>query len=439
MSKRSKITIVTVLTMGIIALALTPWWIGTRIEEDLTDTLLDTMPANLRSQLSVNTLAYERGWLASNAEYEIRYQPLGMTESIPLQFSAAIQHGPLLRDRDGLRTGLAAAEIVPLIDLSELEAELEELSLTLPEVRIMLLAGLDQSIDFQISVAPTQANTAEGTFSFAGLDARLLIQTDMSAVGSFTMGQLTASTASNGDRLSIDGIAINTEAEQINNMLAPSMAMLVIPAISASGSNNFAIENIEASSRLSSSPAETGRLNMQQTISIAAIESQWQVTALDWGLNFNRVPETLLRDYSSLLLEVQNQINNQGSGTDISQLGQELGLQLLRSDLQITSNLDIDMFGGNNLVELQLDYAGLPKLPGLGSLTAEALLSAINLSLDVDLDLDAVLASPVAGLIDPYVQEGYIEISNGRILMQAALVDGELQINGSSTSVEQFL
>ena len=60
------------------------------------------------------------------------------------------------------------------------------------------------------------------------------------------------------------------------------------------------------------------------------------------------------------------------------------------------------------------------------------------MGLDISLDLESILRSPLAGVVKPYVQQGYLTIANGRILVEASLQDSVLRVNGDKLLLEEF-
>ncbi|MCH8176531.1 MAG: hypothetical protein IIC59_15260 [Proteobacteria bacterium] len=48
------------------------------------------------------------------------------------------------------------------------------------------------------------------------------------------------------------------------------------------------------------------------------------------------------------------------------------------------------------------------------------------------------MRSPAAEMVDPYVQQQYIRIDNGRILLNGSVEDGELILNGELIPLDQL-
>ncbi|MDP6652602.1 MAG: DUF945 family protein, partial [Gammaproteobacteria bacterium] len=95
-------------------------------------------------------------------------------------------------------------------------------------------------------------------------------------------------------------------------------------------------------------------------------------------------------------------------------------------------------YDGEHSVDLQIDWRGLPQLNNIAELDMNESIAALTIDLEMSLDLAAILRSPAADIIDPYVQQGYVVLDNGRILLNAALRDGELMLNGEAVPLDQF-
>lgn len=438
-----KLTIATILaTLVIVVFTAMPWIVGKTVQANLVNNLMQLLPADTQSQLSVSELNYERGWFASNASYAVDYQPLGTVDSIPLQFDLQLQHGPLVRARQSWRLALASAQVQPRIDNADLQELLAELPEQLPDINLDMIAGFDQSIDMQLSIAPLQLNDADGDFRFQGMTGSLHTGPDLSAAAKLSMGPLSLKTYDTGTGFALAGLELDSATEQLNDVLAPSHASLQIPSLRGSGAStaqNFAAEGIFFSSRLSNNAMNAERLDASQQISVQSIQSEFPVASLDWNLQVNQLSRDVLRSYSQLLAQAQSQTVTGGPvTTNITQLGMDLGTRFLRNELQILNNSRVNAYGGDHSADLRLDYSGLPNLGEIARLDMNELIAALDVSVELDLDLDALLRSPAANMIDPYVQEGYIVLDNGRVKLSATLSNRQLVLNGETVPIEQF-
>jgi uncharacterized protein YdgA (DUF945 family) len=439
MIKRNNLILLGLLIILLATLLLTPRLIGARIEASVDDTVNTLMTDNLRSQVQWQQLDYQRNWFNSSARYKIEYLPAGTNSKLSMELEMDIAHGPLHTSGDNWHLGLAGVTLTPVLDSKEIRKALTELPFPPPSPEILLLVGFDESLEFRLNIAPGQFDNEEGSFRFAGLQGQLIAEADLSARGTLDVGELAATSANSNESVTLKGLQITTATAQINDLFAPSMAMIAIPAISARGVNDFSAEGIRVSSALDQVPDNTERLNISQDISIDSISGELPLSSLSWQLELNRLPLNLLRNYSDLVNESQLQMSgNSGDSSQLAELGQQLGIQLLSADFAINSQLKADAWGASHQAALSIDYAGVADVQNFSSINPRSLLNAINLTLHVDLDLEATLRSPVAGMIDPYVQQGYIHIDNGRIRLDAELADSQLLLNGETIALDQW-
>jgi uncharacterized protein YdgA (DUF945 family) len=420
-------------------LLLTPRMIGTQIEASVDDTMNSLLTDNLRSQLQWQVVDYQRNWFSSTARYKIDYLPMGVDSGLSMELDLEIAHGPLHSSGDNWHLGLAGVTVKPVLDSKEIRKAIMDFPFPPPNPEIQLLVGFDESLEFRLTIAPSQFDNEEGSFRFDGLQGQLITEADLSARGTLDMGQLAATSANSNESFTVQGLQFTTETAQINDLFAPSMAMIAIPAISASGINGFSVEGISFSSALDQSAGSDRRLNISQDIVIDSITSELPVNSLSWQFELEQLPLDLLRSYQNLVNEARLQLaGNSASSNQFAELGQQLGMQLLAADFAINSQLQADAYGASHQATLSIDYGGVADVQNFSSMNPRSLLNAIELTLQVDMDLEAALRSPAAGMIDPYVQQGYIQIDNGRIRLDAELADSQLVLNGETIALDQW-
>ena len=141
-----------------------------------------------------------------------------------------------------------------------------------------------------------------------------------------------------------------------------------------------------------------------------------------------------------MLNDFQSQVNSNPDAlnTGINQLGQELLLIAAQNSLVLNNLLIANAYDGSHTLDLQIHWTGLPDLNNIAAMDVNAALNALSVELAVSFDLDAIMRSPAAGMVDPYVQQGYLEIDNGRILINGSLQGSVLTINEDTISLNQF-
>lgn len=432
--------------LGIIAIvvaaaAAAPMVIGNGVRDATMSSILELLPPETRSQLQITETRFDNGWFSSEGELDIRYIALADQEDLAIRVLFDIAHGPLLFTPDGPRLGLAYAEIVPSFSNSVLAQLMTDLSVELPEVRIDMLAGLDQSLQLSLNMAPFNYSDSTGQLTFAGLNATMNANPDLSAELNFDMGQLHVEQSSTQMGFTLAGLNLESSTQQMNDLLAPSMAMLVIPAISSGAPFPFSLSNISASSQVQPSAAGPQQIDVRQSFRIASIDSDIPVTSVNWTMDINELRGDLVRSYYRMIAEIQSAINNNAptGSNPVEEYAEEMVTIAVQNSLVLNNLVEANAFDGDHSVNLRIDWRGLPGVTDLDNIEAMQILEVLSFALSVSLDEAAIMRSPLADMVDPYVQQGYLRIDNGRILMDASLSNAELTVNGETVALEQFL
>ena len=423
----------------LLALTLMPKVIGAEIERAIIDNLLTLIPPKAESQFEIRRNEFSDGWFSSTTTIEFIYTPIG-TDAIALTMDFDIDHGPLLQTEDGLSIGLAYAVIQPSIRNDLFDIAIADLPFPLPDITLKLLARFDQSMRVNMNVSALNFSEAARELNFSGLDANVDVASDQSVNFSIQMGELSATENAGNFNVLISGMTLTSSTTQINDILAESRATLAIPVVSSTLPLPFSVSDIGIDYGLQASNTEDNSSEIYQTVSVASIESEIPVSSFSWLTEVKQVNNELLRDYSMLLSELQNEINA-GAETlsaDFTELGQELYLLALQNPLEFNNRIEVNSYDGDHTVDLRVLWAGISALNTSTELDINAAIAALNMGLDISLDLESILRSPLASIVKPYVQQGYLTIANGRILVEASLQDSVLRVNGDKLLLEEF-
>jgi len=423
----------------LLALTLMPKVIGAEIERAIIDNLLTLIPPKAESQFEIRRNEFSDGWFSSTTTIEFIYTPIG-TDAIALTMDFDIDHGPLLQTEDGLSIGLAYAVIQPSIRNDLFDIAIADLPFPLPDITLKLLARFDQSMRVNMNVSALNFSEAARELNFSGLDANVDVASDQSVNFSIQMGELSATENAGNFNVLISGMTLTSSTTQINDILAESRATLAIPVVSSTLPLPFSVSDIGIDYGLQASNTEDNSSEIYQTVSVASIESEIPVSSFSWLTEVKQVNNELLRDYSMLLSELQNEINT-GAETlsaDFTELGQELYLLVLQNPLEFNNRIEANSYDGDHTVDLRVLWAGISALNTSTELDINEAIAALNMGLDISLDLESILRSPLAGVVKPYVQQGYLTIANGRILVEASLQDSVLRVNGDKLLLEEF-
>ena len=431
--------------LALVALAVMPKVVGVGIEDATVTNLVDLIPFEARDQITITSNRFEGGWFSSSAVLDIAYSPLGaLLGALPItaQIILDIQHGPILFTPNGLEFGLAYARIIPKLSNIELESALSQLPFELPSVDIGVLAGFDQSLRVGLEVAPINYSDSQGHLFFDGLSGSFVSHGDNSAEFSLSVGKLEAQENGSTIGFTLSGLELTSATSQLNDVLAPSSAILTIPRITSDTPYPFTIDGILAESRLQTSTAGAAQTDIYQHLELASIDSEFPLKSISWTSEINEIQNDLFRRYYDLLTNLQTQItspsSNATASTQMNRLSQELMLVLLQNRLVFNNRIVASAYDGDHSIDLSISWNGLPELDDISRLNMNTAIDALTVKLDLSLDLAAIMRSPAAEMVDPYVQQQYIRLENGRILLNASVEDGELVLNGELTPLDQL-
>ena len=423
--------------LAILGLALIPKIIGISIESVVIGNLSAIIPPEVQSQFEIRHDEFTKGWFNSSTTIEIIYTPTG-ADAIVLSMDFDIGHGPLLRTEDGLSAGLAYAVIQPSIRNDMFD--IADLSFPLPDITLNLMARFNQSLSLDVIVGELRFSDITGEINFDGLDMNVDVAADQSAYFSAQMGELSATENAANSNVLITGMTLTSSTTQMSNILAKSRATFSVPSISSTLPLPFSVSDIDIDYCLQASPGEENFSEIYQTIRLASIESEIPVSSFSWLSEIKQVNNGLLRDYYRLLSELQNQINADAVAVsaNLTEMGQKLYLLALQNMLELNNRIEVNSYDGDHTADLNILWAGLSTLSNVTEMNINTAIAALKITLDLSLDLNAILRSPLAGLVDPYVQEGYLTVSNGRVMVEASLQNSVLRINGDELPLDQF-
>lgn len=433
-----KVVLAIVLLVALI-LGVSPKIIGLGIQDTAIENLIGLIPPETEQQLEIRQSEFSNGWFSSSVKMDVLYTPLG-TESIALQLEFEISHGPLLLTANGPKLGLAYASITPGIRNDAFELALTDIPFTLPDVAIDMLAGFDQSLQIGMRIAPVKYSGSEGELDFAGLSATIIANPDQSAELRVLMGELSATENSANSNLTIAGIEIQSSTAKINNILAQSEFQLVINSISSDAPTAFSVAELVTNYGLLESSTETDKVDAFFKLEIADIASELPFRSLSWNSEINEIDIELFERYYTSLNGFQRQLASDPDAfnTGINQLSQELIIIAVQNSFSLNNSLKAEAYDGNHELDLQISWAGLPGLRNIFAVDLNAALNALNVEVALSLDLDAIMRSPAAEMVNPYVEQGYLSRGNGRIRMNGTLQDGVLTVNENTIALNQL-
>jgi len=200
------------------------------------------------------------------------------------------------------------------------------------------------------------------------------------------------------------------------------------------------IANFSSNTSLSNLGGSNEQLSFEQSIVIKEISSNFPLNSFSWQIGLEELDAQALSLYYALLYELQVEMEKDEGSTSpaISRISQELLLITVKNALAFNNTLEANAYGGDHRANINIHWNGMPALNDVARMDINEALEALSFDLDISLDLEAVMSSPLAEMVDPYVQQGYVQLDNGRVLIRASLQDSVLTLNDEETAVGQF-
>ena len=423
----------------ILAIAAAPKLIGLSLRDNTVDTLFSLIPPETRQQLAITETSFEDGWYSSSAEFRLDFSPFALDETLSGSLAFEFSHGPVILTPEGMEFGLVHATITPRFASKEITKALTQVPFELPEVTFELLAGFDQSLLLELTIAPMAITEPEASLSFEGLTGTLLANPDMSAEIQMMMGGLRATESESGMGFELESMQLASSSEQMNNLLAPSDLLLSIPSISSQSPLQFSVEGVEAQSRVRPGMDAQRQIDVYQRFNVKSISSDIPIRSLSWITEINQLQTALVSAYYDLIANFQQQMAAGTGAIPSEEDALELVLLMAQNGLVFNNQLAANIYDGDNQADIGVRWSGLPQLQSMEEIEIPEVIAALEIEVNVSLDLEAVMRSPAAEMVDPYVQQGYISIDNGRLLLDVSLANSKLSINGEVTPLDQFL
>ncbi len=422
---------------ALVLLLLLPKAISFAVTEQALDSLIELMPQGNGLRLEVGEKTLTRGWFTSRGTLMLSYSVADL-EPVDLNLDFDIHHGPLLSTGEGLKIGLAYAQVKPSLLLNALLDDSTAAPLTI-DADVSVFADLNQTLFLDIGVKPLQESGSSSSISLGRSTAQIKLNKDQSADATFTLGDFTLSDAQSNQQIEINGLSLQAKTARLNSASAESMMELQIPLIRSNLPNPVTVENVSLATQITKRPI-SGQLSLKQSATVGNISGDLQLHSAHWQVELSDINEESLTQFYAILTRIQalSQDTSPAAIRETSELNQRLGLLLINSALALESTFTIDAYAGQHSGTLAFRYLGLPQLKNLLGLDLRQAIAASSLNVELDLDYDSVSQSPAMEMLDPFVKDGFLVIDNNRITMTASLKDSVLELNGDATPVDQF-
>ena len=430
MKNRSVVVIALILILLLPLVA--PAFIGGGVESLTLQTLKAMISGDYERVLQVQQTTFERGWFKSRSRIELTIDGLEEVAGTPIAviLEMDISHGPFLSTSDGLKLGLAHAVIEPRLEGIKAEGLTTFGNLQSKNPLISLLATIDGAVEINVEAEKLQADSNLGQLTIAGLRGSSRVVEDQSAEAALALDYLAITTTNGSIDITVQDLKFSGSEFEISQAISSGDSHFSIASLISSAPLPMAINSLVASHSLANARNAQDALELSQVFSIEDLDWDLPVQSLQWRFQLGNLSRELIANYMQLIQ------NPQQSGIQLATAGQSLLIELLGENLVFDNSLDMQAFGGDHSLQVNLAWPGVN---GLNSLEPQLALQTIQVQLTLDANYSALMNSPFAQTVIDYQRPGFLMIDNGRVKSNIRLTDGVLDINGQLTPLEQFV
>lgn len=413
-----------------------PWYMGNVAEEQFNQSLAQ-MPKD-NPYLEVTEVKFERGYQNSQAQVTLRYSlPEAEIQPFSLVFQSNIQHSPLTYTDQGLLfLGIYSDDKVTLDGLSaDAQAAYEKYlggQILTGHTRVNLSGEYQSSLSRQLVSISNEVEGFELEVGALSLD----LHGDLAANSLNMLLDMQPSKFISADaEVHVAGVKTTSALTRHNEKTFLGDTQLSVSNIKVFTAgmpidlNNFVIS--------ASNALVNEKLNTTVTYSVETIEAPLPVSSASYSFELNGMSLDALEQLENM--GMQPATGNQAAAFSTEQYAEQLS-QLLQPGLQLNQELKVGAFGGDLLVDLDVEYKGLKGEFTLQDLENPAqAIAAIQASMLVKATAESVMQTPAAPMVDGFVQQGFIKQEGEELLSQVLLEDGKLSVNGTDIPLEPII
>lgn len=430
------------MTTLLIAALIVPKFIGDRSKEAYLQSI-DNYPKD-DATISFEHKSYEQSWFSSQAVTVMKIAAGAPGEAIEWILTSEIQHGPLLFTDKGPELGIAYVKTAS--SFSGLPEELQQLVDTyLAENPIVMTALIDLDLlshdAMTIPAISFENEKASGTIG--GLQLAGTSQLDYSSIKGDI--KLPASQILGDDvAMNIADGSGSYDYRKLNDFMLVGKSDITMPSIEVVASQQ--IINLKGLSAAVNITEQNSKINMTEKVSIAKVEAPLPVTAFHYNFDLNQLDPKALELWSKLQGDLQSNLQSNLAATgmntnpEVEEKLRQLLLVLLQNGLELNQLLKLDAYNGTLSIDWDTKYVGLADNTHVLDVEDKAqLLKAVNAHLLIEADTAVVSSSPLAMVVTPYIENGYVVEKAGKLVSDIKLADGVMTINEQPFPIENIL
>ncbi|MDQ6988851.1 MAG: DUF945 family protein [Mariprofundaceae bacterium] len=378
--------------------------------------------------------SYTQSWFSAQAvsmmHIRITEPKIGM-DTLTAEFSANIQHGPILLTDTGLALGAAYIQTdINWLGLPEKAQAFVDENVVM---RVSSLIDFNHSSSDAVNIKGFTYEDEKVSATFGGLTASGTSKLDYSVFkGDIQLPASQIVTKDIAVNIADASSTFDMEKYQDVTFLGTMDATFPLLEIVAKQSS-VRLEDISITSQ---QHEEQGKLNSKVGFAIKKITAPIPLNALAYDVEINQLDFKTLE----LWMDVSQKLQTQAS-TDETQAQLRTLIDLLLQDgLQIKQWLKVEGMGGTLSIDWDSHLVALPDgqhiMDALDSVT---ILQAIMMDLRLEVDAAIIMSTPFSAMVTPYITQGLIAEENGKLIAAVKLDKGVLTVNEQVLPLAAFL
>lgn len=423
-----KIVLAVVVVLIMAGASAAPKLIGNQAHEQYLK-IFDEYPVGA-SGVTFEHKSYVQSWFSSEAVTVVKF-PLGIPEAkdINMVLTSHIGHGPVVSTDKGMAVGLAYVKSdITFVDLPNEIQKLVNQYLPAGTFTTASLIDFKQGSKDEIHIGSINFGKDKPNAVFGGLNVTGVSKLDYSMM----QGKIELPASHFGDDNIVLDIANASgsydQHKQPEMMLMLGKADLNFPQIKVVAKQGAV--TLEDFKIASNAEEQSGKLNMAASIGIGKITAPIPVSAFRYDIEIKQIDAKAIELWGEISREMRAKPADPSLFLTSSKLNQ-FGEALLQKDLAFNQHLTLDGMGGRMQIDWETRFAGLPEgvhLDGMADKTQ--LMKALDMHIVANIDEKVLMATPMAAVAEPYIQQGMIVKQGDKLVSDIKLALGVLTVNG---------
>ncbi|MGR6870739.1 DUF945 family protein [Pseudomonas sp. HK3] len=419
------------------AVGITSPYIMGLVAENQFTSQLETLSVEYNSEMFVSDIHFNRGYAKSDASFVMTFaDPSNEIPTISILFESNMQHAPVHMNE----FGLSLFEIYSQDRLSFSQGPEELIAFVNENMGGYILSGYSRanvlgSFDSVLSTTDLDFSSEAGDLNIQ-MDS-VVINSSGQIDGSETLFDIklpSTNIESAEFNVKIDNLSTvgdrrtDTSGIELGSSVMEVAQLSIVSAMGEAKINNMTLSAV--------SDLVDNKVDTNFSYIIESIESPLPVSSASYKMDVNGLSMA-----SALLIQdLQQQLDNMEINPEsVDVYFNQLLTTTFQPGLHINQELKANAFGGDWLVELDVEYTGVDGVEIAALADPKVAIKAVAATMVVTADNNALLRTPIAPMVDGFLEQGLIKLDNTNVISVANLTAGKLTVNELEIPVEPLI